>query len=156
MQASRPAETSDAFFEDVHVVRLPRQRFGYRGNVGDIAEFNDGRLLLSYTSNYDSPVDSIIVGDIMGRFSNDQGKTWGEPFILIGRPRPTRKDEGYWHPSLLRLANGQLLLSYIYFAGSLPRYAHTYYRRSNDDGATWGDQLIVTPHAGTNHVSTTS
>ena len=152
MQSSQAAQFSGTLFEDVHVVRLPRQRFGYRGNVGDIAEFNNGRLLLSYTCNDDSPVDSIIVGDIMGRFSNDQGKSWGEPFILIGRPRPTRKDEGYWHPSFLRLANGQLLLSYIYFAGSLPRYAHSYYRRSTDDGATWGDQLIVTPHAGTNHV----
>ena len=152
MQAGRHADTSEAFFEDVHVVKLPRERFGYRGNVGDITEVDDGRLLLSYTCNDDSPVDSIMVGDIMGRFSNDQGKSWGEPFILIGRPRPTRKDEGYWHPSFLRLANGQLLLSYIYFAGSLPRYAHTYYRRSTDDGETWGDQLIVTPHAGTNHI----
>ena len=70
------------------------------------------------------------------------------------RPKPFREDEGYWHPSLLRLQNAQLLLSYIYFyfSESFARFAHTYYRRSTDDGVSWGDQLIATPHAGTNHV----
>lgn len=152
MNNSRAAQGSDTLFEDIRVVKLPTRRFGYRGNVGDIERLDDGRLLLSYTCNYDSPGDSAIVGDIMGQISDDQGRSWGEPFLLVARPRPTREEEAYWHPSFLRLANGQLLLSYIYFAGSEPRFAHTYYRRSTDDGATWGDQLIVTPHAGTNHV----
>jgi sialidase-1 len=33
-----------------------------------------------------------------------------------------------------------------------PRFVHNYYRRSDDDGKTWGDQLIVTPHEGCNAV----
>ena len=143
---------SDALFEDVHAVKMPKRRFGYRGNVGDIAALNDGRLLLSYSCNRENSGDGTVVGDIEGRISHDQGKNWGEPFQLIACPKPCRKNEEYRHPSFLRLANGQLLLTYIYFAGSLPRFAHTYYRRSTDDGVTWGDQFIVTPHAGTNHV----
>ena len=151
-QTSGATQTASALFEDVHAVEMPRRRFGYRGSAGDIALLNDGRLLLSYTDHCENTGENSVVGDIEGRVSQDQGKTWGEPFPLVARPKPERTDEGYQHPSFLRLANGQLLLSYIYFAGSLPRFAHTYYRRSTDDGETWGDQLIVTPHAGTNHV----
>lgn len=152
MQESRAGESPGAFFEDVHVVKMPRRFVGYRGNAGDIELLNDGRLLLAYTSRRESDGEGIIFGDIEGRISRDRGRSWGEPFPLVGRPKPERKDETYQHPGLLRLANGQLLLSYIYFAGSYPRFAHTYYRRSTDNGATWGDQFIVTPHTGTNHV----
>ena len=152
MQTGRAAEDSAALFEDVHVVDMPKRFVGYRGNAGDIGLLSDGRLLLAYTSKRENAGEGSIFGDIEGRISRDQGKTWGEPFLLVARPKPERKEEGYQHPSFLRLANGQLLLSYIYFSGSLPRFAHTYYRRSTDDGATWGDQLVVTPHAGTNHV----
>lgn len=152
MQNGRAAENSAALFEDVHVVEMPRRFVGYRGNAGDIGLLSSGRLLLAYTSRCGSDGEGIIFGDIEGRISQDRGRSWGEPFLLVGQPKPARKEEAYQHPGLLRLANGQLLLSYIYFSGSDPRYAHTYYRRSTDDGDTWGDQFIVTPHAGTNHV----
>ncbi len=144
--------SSAANFEDVHVVEMPRRFVGYRGNAGDIALLSGGRLLLAYTGYREKAGAGSIFGDIEGRYSSDGGRSWGEPFPLVGRPKPERKDESYQHPGLLRLANGQLLLTYIYFSGSDPRFAHTYYRRSTDDGATWSDQLIVTPHAGTNHV----
>ena len=154
MQTHQKAETFGALFEDVHVAKMPKHKYGYRGNVGDIALLKDGRLLICYTDFGDIVGDDVGAGDIVRRFSKDQGKTWGEPERLIARPKPFREDEGYWHPSILRLQNGQLLLTYIYFyfAESHPRFAHTYYRRSTDDGETWGDQLIATPHAGTNHV----
>ena len=152
MQTSRATESSNAHFEDVHAVPMPRRRFGYRGNVGDIELLNDGRLLLSYSVNREDSGDGAVAGDIEGRISLDLGKSWSEPFQLIEGPKPCRKSEEYRHPGFLRLPSGQLLLTYIYFAGSVPRFAHTYYRRSIDDGATWGDQYVVTPHAGTNHV----
>ncbi|MYC94914.1 MAG: exo-alpha-sialidase [Caldilineaceae bacterium SB0661_bin_32] len=152
MQESRVGESPGAFFEDVHVVKMPRRFVGYRGSAGDVELLGDGRLLLAYTGYRENAGEGSIFGDIEGRFSLDRGRSWGEPFLLVGRPKHDRKDETCQHPSFLRLANGQLLLTYIYFAGSHPRFAHTYYRRSTDDGATWGDQFIVTPHAGTNHV----
>ncbi|MYJ79868.1 MAG: exo-alpha-sialidase [Caldilineaceae bacterium SB0670_bin_27] len=152
MQNGRAAENSAALFEDVHVVEMPRRFVGYRGSAGDIGLLSSGRLLLAYTGYREDAGEGSIFGDIEGRISIDWGRSWGEPFLLVGHPKPARKEETYQHPGLLRLANGQLLLSYIYFSGSHPRFAHTYYRRSTDDGDTWGDQLIVTPHAGTNHV----
>jgi hypothetical protein len=88
-------------------------------------------------------------GSIGAKYSTDTGKTWGDEFIIVARPAPAGPDI-YCHPSLLRLANGQLLLSYIYGSGQTPLFGHSYYRRSIDDGKTWGDQLIVTPHKGYN------
>ncbi len=152
MGNGRATDFSNSHFEDVHAAPMPRRRFGYRGNVGDIELLNDGRLLLSYSVNREDTGDGAEAGDIEGRITHDLGKSWGEPFQLIEGPKPFRKSEEYRHPGFLRLASGQLLLTYIYFAGSHPRFAHTYYRRSIDDGATWGDQYVVTPHAGTNHV----
>jgi len=128
-------------FENVHVVKMPirtkpRPNVGYRGMVGDIVVLKDNRLLLSY-----------VKGSIQGRISADRGKTWGNEFILVAAPK-TRGNDSYAAPSFLRLSNGQLLMSYFYVSGALPRFAQSYYRRSIDDGRTWGDQLIMTPHVG--------
>jgi sialidase-1 len=49
-------------------------------------------------------------------------------------------------PAFLRLSNGDLLMSYIYNVRVDPVYGHTYYRRSSDDGETWSDPFILTPH----------
>lgn len=131
-------------FEDACVTPLPKQTYGYRGMPGSIAALNDGRLLLTYSG---MTPEGQATGAIAARYSADKGKTWGEESVLIPRPQPAGADR-YCHPSLLRLANGQLLLSYIYVSGATPLFGHNYYRRSVDDGKTWGDQLIVTPHAG--------
>src|SRR5690606_36685218 len=53
-------------------------------------------------------------------------------------------------PSFVRTANDQILVSYIYRSNMEPLFGHNYYRRSADESQRWGDQLIVTPHAGYN------
>ncbi|MBX7257197.1 MAG: glycoside hydrolase [Candidatus Hydrogenedentes bacterium] len=137
-------------FEDVHVVSLPKGKFGYRGMPGTIAALNDGRLLLAYTRMLPSGSGD---GSIAAKYSSDNGKTWGEEFVLVPDPVPAGQDY-YCHPSLLRLQNGQIFLSYIYGSGApMPNmFGGNYYRRSADDGKTWGDQLIVTAHPGYNIV----
>lgn len=133
-------------FEDVHVVSLPKGEYGYRGMPGTIVVLNDNKLQLAYT-HYAS--DGQASNAIAAKYSNDQGKTWGEEIILV--PAPIPKGSGrYCHPSFLRLKNGQLLLAYIYQSPSpYPSlFGHTYYRRSVDDGKTWGDQLLITAGAG--------
>ncbi len=127
-----------ASFEDVHVVKLPAGRFGYRGMPGDITVLRDGRLLLAYTSQRPE-------GSIAARYSSDQGRSWGDEVILVRKPD---SKEYFAHPSFLRLPNGHLLLSYIYNSGAEPRFGGNYYRRSTDDGKTWSDQFIVTPATG--------
>jgi len=131
-------------FEDVTAVPLPKQEYGYRGMPGSIVELKDGRLLLGYTA-YDASGHGT--GAVAGRYSQDRGRTWGDEFTLVAAPRPDAKDR-YCHPSFLRLSDGQLLLSYIYGSGALPLFGHNYYRRSTNDGAEWGDQLILSPRPG--------
>jgi len=137
-------QTAQPLCEDVHVVRLPKKEYGYRGMPGDVEVLKDGRLLLAYTHFLPNGAEDGAIG---ARYSSDKGKTWGDEFILV--PPPVRPGKDYYcHPSFLRLANGHLLLTYIYSPGEEPLYGHTYYRRSIDDGKTWGDQLILTPQWG--------
>ena len=123
--------------ERVHAIAWPRQAHGYRGRMGDFIQLRDGSLLLSYTED-----------DIKTVRSNDLGKTWSEPSVLITRPMPPAQGRVV-HPSFFRLENGQILLSYIYSTHpTTPYYGHNYYRRSDDEGQTWTDQYLMTPHPG--------
>jgi len=139
-------QVQSSVLEDVRVVPLPKQTYGYRGMPGSIVELKDGRLLLSYSRMMP---DGQADGSIAGRYSSDKGKSWADEFVLVPKPKPLAADR-YCHPSFLRLANSDILLSYIYVSGAKPLFGHNYYRCSVDDGQTWGDQLIVTPHRGYN------
>ena len=68
-------------------------------------------------------------------------------FTLVAKPQPPAMG-AYCIPSLLRLANGNIMLSYIYPTDAVPDYGHNYYRLSGDEGKTWTDQFIMTPHPG--------
>jgi Neuraminidase (sialidase) len=137
-------EDAAPLFEDVHVVKVPVQKYGYRGMPGDIVEVQDGRLLLGYTG---MTSEGRADRSVAGRYSSDKGKTWGDEFALVPAPQPDGPDI-YCHPSFLRLPNGHILLSVIYRSSMKPLFGHTYYRRSVDDTRSWGDQLIITPQPG--------
>lgn len=140
------AAADDLLFEDIHAVPLPMKNNGYRGMPGGMIELNDGRILLAHTY-YDE--QGKWNGSVAARYSDDRGRSWGAEFTLVNAPM-VRTSDRYCHPSFLRLPNGQLLLSYIYGSGATPLFGHNYYRRSADDGQTWGDQLILCPHPGYN------
>ncbi|MDP6778510.1 MAG: sialidase family protein [Candidatus Latescibacteria bacterium] len=124
-------------FERVHAIAWPRRDHGYRGRMGSFLQLQDGSLLLSYTDE-----------DIMAVRSTDLGRTWSGPSVLIPGPRPPAQGR-LAHPSFLRFDDGQILMSYIYSTHpTTPYYGHNYYRRSDDDGRTWTDQYLMTPHPG--------
>ena len=126
--------TDQAGFEQVLAVPMEVREYGYRGWPGDILERRDGSLLMSYMD-----------GGIAGRVSADGGRTWGEEYVLV----PDPVDQGsLCPPSFLRLPDGNVLLSYIYRAETVPYYGHNYYRRSLDDGQAWGEQYVLTPLPG--------
>lgn len=127
-----------AVFEDVRAAPKPVAQYGYRGMPGNILALKDGTLLLCYTD-----------GGIAARASTDQGRSWGEPRMLVPNPAPPSRRGYYCHPSLLRLKNGDILLAYIYAVyppvNNLPYYGHSYYRRTADEGRTWSEQFCMTP-----------
>ena len=123
--------------EDVQPIKWKKADHGYRGSMGDFVQLGDGSLLMSFTQN-----------DIMAIKSADQGKTWGKPFVLVPQPKPPAQGS-ICHPSFLRLKDGHILLSYIYSTHpTTPYYGHNYYRRSDNEGETWTDQFVMTPHPG--------
>ena len=129
-----------ALFEDRVAVRVKKRPHGPRSMPGDIIELKDGSLFMCYTKNNDN--------GIMGVKSTDKGRTWRKPFDLV--PKPKAPAEGaYRIPGFLRLKNGHILLCYIYTTHpTTPYYGHNYYRRSSNEGKTWTDQFIMTPHPG--------
>lgn len=131
------AALADALFEDYHVVVKPKRDHGYRGIMGDFIQLTDGSILMSYTDE-----------DITVIRSTDQGRTWGEPSVLVAAPKaPAKGNIGA--PSFLRLENGDILLTYYHSTHpATPYYANNYYRRSSDDGKTWSEQFCYTPHPG--------
>jgi sialidase-1 len=124
-------------FEEVLAVKMARGVFGPRGGMGDFLMLKDGQLMMTYTDDR----------SIMATKSPDQGKTWDKPFVLIAKPQSQMKG-GFCHSSFLRLANGDVLLSYIFSTDAEPAYGHNYLRISSDDGKTWTEQFIATPHQG--------
>jgi len=132
------AASADALFEEVVAVRVKKGNHGPRGMPGDIVQLKDESLLMAYTKN----------GNIMAVRSRDLGKTWGDRFVMFPKPKAPAKGR-LAHPGFLRLKNGHLLVSYIHsLHPATPYYANTYYRRSADDGKTWTDAYILTPHPG--------
>jgi hypothetical protein len=69
---------------------------------GHLLELKDGRLLVSYGSR--------ITGmyGVCARVSDDQGKTWSRPKVLISAPGPM--DSGY--PSTVEMDDGTLVTAY--------------------------------------------
>ncbi|MFO7948481.1 MAG: sialidase family protein [Armatimonadota bacterium] len=122
-------------FEDTLVAPVERGKYGPRGMPGDIIQLENGDLLIGYTS-----------GGIGARKSADLGKTWSQEFTLLPDPSDPQRQGSYRHPSFLRMPDGDILMSYIYNAASLPYQAHNYYRRSADEGQTWSQQYCMTPH----------
>ncbi len=130
-----------SLFEDNLAVKFPKQVYGYRASMGDFLLRKDGSIMMSFSRDYSGDGIEAIV-------STDHGKTWEEPYILIPKPQLPAKGT-ILLPSFLRLANGDVLLSYIYsMYPATPYYGHNYYRRSSDEGKTWTDQYVMTPHAG--------
>ena len=133
-------------FENIHVAQWPKLPHGYRTSMGDMIQLKDGRFLLSYTRDV-YPYGRYNGAAIVGRYSSDEGKSWGEEFVMIPAPTPHGKHL-YCHPSFLRLKNGDVLLAYVYSSAGAPWYAHNYFHRSTDDTKSWGDKFILTPSTG--------
>ena len=123
-EPAKEGSPSGALFERI---QLPKG-----SGIGDIELLKNGRLLMSLDG-----------GAILGRFSEDQGKTWGPESTLVPSPKTGGK-HGYHHSSLTWVGDDHLLLSYQnYVPGTRPVYKISYYRRSVDGGKTWGDQLFM-------------
>ena len=147
----------ETLFEDSAIVPLPANHT-HRGITGSILELRDGRLLFVYTFVWRGGDEDELLrehpdGGIAGRTSADAGRTWSKPFLV----QPRIGTGATQSPSLLRLANGNVLLAYDVQnkapTGGLREGGdqHMYVRISSDECRRWGEQLCATFTPGTCH-----
>ena len=140
-------------------VRQPDEYEGYNGFVGwpGLARLKSGRWLLTFSSGYwhaSPPLTEDILKDEKSReyfeamkkigmpdvtsprggrahvmHSDDQGKTWSNPTLLVDTELDDR------HPTILELNDGTLLCTF--FAYAAPSTAQAKYMLSTDQGKSW-------------------
>jgi sialidase-1 len=129
---------SRTLFEDLGpVTAMPTGT--YRGMTGSIVKLKDGSLLWALPALGDAPLTGIV-----GRISTDGGRTWGKSFSM--QPGVPGVEELIC-PNLRRLPSGELLFFYTMLIHG-ETYAHTYVRRSGDEGRSWSHPLCATPYPG--------
>lgn len=73
--------------------------------------------------------------------SQDGGRTWTAPRQLLSSPTRTAS-----HPSLARLPDGSLGITYNRIAGEMA--ATKVFRSSRDEGRTWSEETLISPADG--------
>lgn len=124
------------------VVLAPASRRYPRNTEGDVIVLRDGRLLCVWSRFYGGTADNASA-EIAGAVSEDGGRSWGEPFVV----QPNVGRENVMSASLLReRRSGHILL---FFGVKNSRSDLKFYcRRSEDEGRTWGEPVLVTPSEG--------
>lgn len=88
-----------------------------RNGSADLIELKDGSLFLCQMLGYDSKLQCQAGDDapfdLVSRTSRDGGQTWSTPRMMIAR-KTDETATGYC-PALLRLRNGEILLTYEIF-----------------------------------------
>lgn len=114
-----------------------------RNSEGDFIPLKDGRILFAYTRFMSSSSDHAPA-QIMGRFSEDGGKSWSdEDHLIVDR----EGDQNVMSVSFLRLDNGHIALFYAR-KNSLDDLIPML-RISKDEARTWSDpQPVITDQDG--------
>ncbi len=123
----------------------PNNRFGYN-HAPSVVVLPDSRLLAVWFSG---PFEAAVSQLILGSFSNDQGRSWSQPFVI--QDFPHRSD---FDPAFIR---DDRRVWFFFSAGRWNRYPvardeanvvgvrsfSTYMRYSDDSGHTWSDPVSV-------------
>jgi hypothetical protein len=134
---------------EIRMVLCPASRETPRNVEATILPFDDGRLYLAYSAG--ERADHIDGGmpeggiRIMGRWSDDEGASWSEPFVV----RECSGIPNAMEPSFVRLSCGRVLQAYMqrdtYVNGGDPfGQMHPMLTCSDDDCQTWSEPERMT------------
>ena len=100
------------------------------------------RIMFAYT-RFTGGRDDAATADIAAIYSDDGGKTWTDPKIIV----PNRGEVNTMSVSLLRMNDGRILFSYLTKDG-IHGWPHGNCRPwvcfSSDEGATWTEPKLIT------------
>jgi sialidase-1 len=121
-------------------VQSPRQ------SEASLIAFDDGRLLLAYGDFYAGDATDHGKARISGKWSMDEGATWGEPFVI----KPNYSKGNIMEANLLLLPSGRILLAYNRVeTGAGETHApiiHLDLTHSDDRGKTWSPPRQISAH----------
>jgi hypothetical protein len=142
--SSRNAEKVQVFIAKVTLRLVPQHYTPVCKDAGaggyeafpDVCRLTDGRLLCVFYAglghvNFASKRHPLG-GRIAGCFSEDEGKTWGDPVVVIDGPMDDRD------PSVTQLSDGRLFCVYFQY----PK-GGVWLVESTDAAATWGSPRRV-------------
>jgi len=138
---TEPGAPQGAMYESVPG---PLSCTALRNDGGSIVELKDGRLLIAYSEYYGPPYrwdldDDFWAARIVGRFSDDLGRTWGERFVI----QENDAEINILAPSLLRLQTGELAIFYRKTESLSVPVLVGYMKKSHDEGRTWGEEICI-------------
>lgn len=113
---------------------------GYqRTSEGSMILAKDGTLLFIF-GQWPSVSDDAIGVRLAAMRSTDRGATWTEPVVCLSNPQ-----YDLYHPSISRMANGEIGLTYTKRKPNKPRQqtSEKVFRYSSDEGATWSDEIMI-------------
>lgn len=110
-----------------------------RNSEGDVVALRDGRLLACWTRFYGGAEDDARA-EIAARLSGDGGRTWGAPFVL----QENVGTQNVMSASFLRERESGALL-FFYGVKNSVSDMRFYCWRSNDEGESWDEPVLVTP-----------
>ncbi len=115
-----------------------------RNGEGDIIALRGGDLLLGY-GRWNANGDDFGAAEIWSKISHDGGKTWGDDRLLVANEgKVTTFEVGF-----VRLPDKAILLSYCVKEST--EDCSICFRRSTDEGLTWGERVkytIPAPYTG--------
>jgi len=119
----------------------------------DVVRLASGDLLCVFYAGYDHisfPREGLPDGArICASRSRDNGRTWEPPTIVADTPWDDRD------PSVAQMADGTLICNWFTYThgqerhreGNEANYKEIYLAFSRDDGATWGEPVLMEPTA---------
>lgn len=126
---------------EYEVILAPVTVANARNSEAAAIELKGGRILLAWSDFYGGPTD-YSAGKVSGIISSDGGRTWGKKFTVLENTAVVNT----MMPSLLRLQSGELALFYLKMEDLGD--SRMFFRKSNDEGRTWGAEVCVTADPG--------
>lgn len=108
-----------------------------RNTEGSYITLTSGRILFAY-SRFSGGRSDYDRSEIVQIHSDDQGRTWSEPQIVV----PTGNYTNVMSVSFLRLASGKIARYHVAKKSRL-RDCHVVLSVSEDEGATWSEPRYI-------------
>jgi len=119
--------------EPYSVIVCPASKDNVRNGEGDVIALKNGDLFLAY-GRWGADIGDFGTAEVWCKASSDGGKTWGGDRVLV----PNEGKLTTFSVSLLRLANGEILMSYL--TKDSKEDCNIFFRTSKDDCKTWSER----------------